>query len=50
MVPADRVVFVIAQMFSDLLLECGLEHLLGQPGQQAVRADQVDAFGPCLSD
>ena len=48
MVPTDRIVLVIAQMLRHLLLERGLQHLLGQPGQQPARAHQVDTLGAGL--
>ena len=47
-VAAGRVVLVIAQVLGDLRLQGGLQHRLGQPGQQAARADQLDPFGAGL--
>ena len=42
-VAADRVVLVIAQVLGDLLLQRGLQHRLGQPGQQPAWANKVEA-------
>jgi len=41
-VVAGRVVAVVAQVLGHLGIERGLEHGLGQPGQQPTRADELD--------
>jgi hypothetical protein len=43
--PAGRVVLVITQVAGHLLGQRPLQHRLGHLGQQAVRAEQLDAFG-----
>ena len=47
-VAAGRVVLVVAEMLAHLGLQRGLEHRLGQPGQQPARADQLDPLGAGL--
>jgi hypothetical protein len=41
-ISAGRVVLVVAEMLTDLGLQRGLQHPLGQLVQQSVRADQLD--------
>jgi hypothetical protein len=38
-------VLVVADVLAHLRLKRGLEHRLGQPGQQPARPDQFDAVG-----
>ncbi len=40
-VPASRVVLVIAEMVGHLTLQGALQHQLGHPAQQPIRADQI---------
>jgi hypothetical protein len=42
----DRVVAVVAEMLAHLRFQGGLEHRPGQPGQQAVRADELHPLCP----
>ena len=44
-VAPGRVVAVIAQVLAQLGLQGGLEHRLGQPGEQPVRADELHPVG-----
>jgi hypothetical protein len=48
MVPAGRVMLLIAQMLTHLSLERGLQHSLGEPAEQPVGADQLHALLPGL--
>ena len=41
---------VIAQVLTELGLERGLQHVLGQPAEQAARADEVDSVGAGFLD
>lgn len=47
-IAAGGLVLVVAQVLAHLRIQSGLEHLLGQPRQRAVRADQVDPIGAGL--
>jgi hypothetical protein len=49
-VPAGRIMLVIAQMLSHLLLQGGLQHRLGQCFQQPARTGQRDPLGAGLTD
>ena len=49
-VPTDRIVLVIAQMISHLLLQGGFEHRLGERFQQPARTGQRDPLGAGLTD
>jgi hypothetical protein len=42
----DRVMALIAQMLAHLRFQGGLKHRLGQPGQQAARADELHPLRP----
>ena len=44
------VVLFVAQVLGELRLERGLQHRLGQPGQQPCRADQLHTLGSGLRD
>jgi hypothetical protein len=49
-VPTNRIVLVIAQMLSQLLLQGGLDHRLGQRFQQPARTRQRHPLGAYLPD
>jgi len=49
-VPTGRIMLVIAQMLSYLLLQGGLDHRLGQCFQQSARTGQRDPLGAGLPD
>ena len=44
MISAGPMVLVVAEMLTDLGLQCCLQHPLGELVQQSVRADQLDAL------
>ena len=50
MVAAIRSVLLIAEVLVHLDFQAGLEDLLGQPGQQTARPDQIDPVGTRLLD